>query len=112
MRTLLGICALLFSSKISKGVSTEQAFFLRNDEKYLANNVIETKQVDSEFDCGIHCVAHGSCASVNYKTAGIDKGRCELNDKTLQEIPDEGTYDPEFTHLDVVHEVSKITKAI
>ena len=112
MRTLLGICALLFSSKISKGVSTEQAFFLRNDGKYLANHVIETKQADSEFDCTIHCVAHGSCASVNYKTAGIDKGRCELNDKTLQEIPDEGTYDPEFTHLDVVHEVSKITKAI
>ena len=112
MRTLLGICALLFSSKISKGVSTEQAFFLRNDGKYLANHVIETKQAVSDLECGLHCVAHASCASVNYKTSGDGKGRCELNDKTLQEIPDETTYDPEFTHLDVVHEVSKITKAI
>ena len=45
---------------------------------------------------------------MNYKTSGDGKGRCELNDKTLQEILDEGTRDPEFTHLAVVNEVSKI----
>ena len=86
----------------------QQALFLRHEKKYLANHVIETKQADSELQCGMHCVADGSCASVNYKTSGIGKGRCELNNKRLQEASDEGTHKPEFTHLAVVKRVSKI----
>ena len=109
MMNLLTICALIFISKITQVMCTEQAYFLRKEQKYLANHVIETKQADSDLECGLHCVADGSCASVNYKTSGDGKGRCELNDKTLQEIPDEETQDPEFTHLAVDKRVSKIT---
>ena len=87
---------------------TEQAIFLRNEQKYLANHVIETKQADSEVECGIHCVANGLCASVNYKTSGIGKGRCELNNKTLQKTSHEKTHNPEFTHLTVIKRVSEI----
>ena len=109
MKILLNIYALIFISEIPQAVlGTKQAFFRKNEQKYLANHVIETKQAGSELECGLHCVRDGSCASVNYKTSGDGKGRCELNDKTLQEIPDEGTRDPEFTHLAAVNEVSKI----
>ena len=69
---------------------------------------IETKQADSELECGLYCVADGSCASVNYKTSGISKGRCELNNETLQETSDEGTHNPEFTHLGKIAKVCKI----
>ena len=104
---LLSICALIFISKIPpQSVCTEQAFFVKNEKKYLANHVIETKQTDTELECGIHCVSDQSCASVNYKTSGIDKGQCELNNETLQEAADEETHNPEFTHLDVVKRVS------
>ena len=97
---------LIFIFQISQGVCTEQAIFLRNEEKYLANHVIETKQAGSEFECGLHCVADRSCTSVNYKTSGVGKGRCELNNKTLREVPDEETHNPDFVHLAVVKRVS------
>ena len=108
MMILFSICALIFISKTPQGVCTEQAFFLRNEQTYLANHVIETKQAGSELECGLLCVADGSCASVNYKTSGIGKGRCELNNKTLQEASDEGTHKPEFTHLGIIEQVSQI----
>lgn len=43
-----------------------------------------------------------------YKTSGIGKGRCELNDKTLEGVSDEETQNPEFTHLAVFKRVSAI----
>ena len=95
------ICALIFIFQIPQNVCTEQAFLLRKEEKYLANHVIETKQAGSEFECGLHCVADGSCASVNYKTSGVGQGRCELSDKTIGEAPDEETHNPDFVHLAV-----------
>ena len=102
----LSICALIFIYKLpQQGLCTKQAYFQRNEERYLANHVIETKQADSELECGLYCVADRSCASVNYKTSGVSKGRCELNNKTLQETSDEETYNPEFTHLAVIQQV-------
>ena len=109
MKILLNIYALIFIAKIPQSVlCTKQAFYRKNEQKYLANHVIETKEAGSELECGLHCVRDGSCVSANYKTSGDGKGRCELNDYTLQEIPDEETHNPEFTHLAVVNEVSKI----
>ena len=107
MMIFLSICAVIFILKLpQQSVCTD--FFLRNEQKYLANHVIETKQADSELECGLYCVADGSCASVNYKTLGIGKGRCELNSKTS----DEEIRNPEFTHLVVVKEVSEIMQWI
>ena len=105
MIIFLRIWALIFISNIpQQGVRTEQDFFLKNEGKYLTNHVIETKQAESELECGLYCVADGSCASVNYKTSGIGKGRCELNSKTS----DKETRNSEFIHLVVVKEVSDI----
>ena len=113
MMILLRILALIFISKIPKVACTEKAFFLRNEENYLANHVIETKQADSELECGMRCVANESCASVNYKTSGIGKGRCKLNmHKTLQDASDAETHNPEFIHLVVVKRVGEIMRLI
>ena len=52
-------------------------------------------QADSELECGLHGIADKLHTSVNYKTSGIGKGRCELNNKTVEETPegDDKTHD-------------------
>ncbi len=116
MGVLLNVWTLLLISKVLQpgDCSTKQAMFHKNKQKYLANHVIATKQAGSESECGMYCVRDGSCSSVNYKTSGIGKGRCELNKKTLQETSqvDESVHDPEFNHLVVIKPVSRIMNLI
>ena len=111
MAVLLRIWALVFISRILQPgeCSITQAFFRKIDGKYLANHVVETKHAETEFECGMLCVVHGSCVSVNYKTSGIGKGRCELNSKTLQDTSDGdgSTSDPEHKHLHIIQKVRK-----
>ena len=90
------------------GEYSKQVVFRKNKQKYLANHVIETKQAQSDFQCGLLCALHGSCASVNYKTSGIGEGRCELNSKTHQDITDDNKETSlEFNHLVIIKPVSK-----
>ena len=107
MTALLSICAILLTLKTLQPVeSSMQAVFRREEQKYLANHVITTKQAATELECGMHCVADGSCLSVNYKISGAGKGRCELNNKTLQETSEaDQETNPEFNHLYVVKKV-------
>ena len=109
MAVLLSICALIFVSRITQPgkCSTEQAMIRRKEQTYLANHVIKTKQAETELECGLHCVADGPCASVNYKTSGIGKGLCELNSKTLQEASDTdgNMHNPEFNNLYIIEKV-------
>ena len=76
----------------------------------MANQVIEIKQAKTELQCVMHCLGERSCASVNYKTSGIDKGLCELNSKTLQETSDAGgrIHNPEFNHIYIFKKVKII----
>ena len=85
---------------------THQAPFGRKVKTYLANHVIESTQTNNELECAMHCLRHGSCASVNYKVAGIGKGLCELNDKALHETSgrDEESQ-PDFNHLYIIKKV-------
>ena len=105
-------CLLVFfwiaTTQSGKGLASEEAIFKRNERKYLANNAIEIKQAESELECGLYCIADKSCTSVNYKTSGIGKGRCELNNKTAGETSDidDKIHDPEFNHLPVIKRVS------
>ena len=88
---------------------SHEAFFRINKSKYLENHVIETRQAKTELECGIHCLGHGSCVSVNYKTSGIGKGLCELNNKTLQNADhDEIMKNPDFSHLYMIKTVRRI----
>ena len=113
-----GTCALVFfwiaTSQLEESLASKQAIFKRNEQKYLADHVIETKQADSELECGLHCNADKSCTSVNYKTSGIGKGRCELNNKTVEEMTkvDDTIHDPEFSHLAVMKRVSNVIYTI
>ena len=88
---------------------TVQAFFRKQDGKYLANHPIETKYAETELVCSRRCVGHESCVSVNYKTSGIGKGRCELNSKTLQDTSydQESSSNPEFKHIFIIKKVRK-----
>jgi hypothetical protein len=111
MTIYISICALLFVCIPTQPgeCSPKQTIFRRKVGKYLANHVKETKQAGSELECGMLCVADGSCQSVNYKTAGIGKGLCELNSKTLQEASED--YEEtnlEFNHLHVIKKVRKL----
>ncbi len=59
------------------------------------------------------CSVHGSCTSVNYKTSGIGKGLCELNDENVQEISkaENKTRDlAEFTHFKIIKKVINYIK--
>ena len=99
------ILVLAFISKIPEPGESSEVFHV-NKNKYLAKHVLETKQTDSELECGMHCVKVGSCASVNYKTSGIGKGLCELNTKTLREVSDEDRmHNSEFIHLYIIKKV-------
>ena len=111
MTIYISICALLFVCIPTQPgeCSPKETVFRRKVGKYLANHVKETKQAGSELECGMLCVADGSCQSVNYKTAGIGKGLCELNSKTLQEASED--YEEtnlEFNHLHVIKKVRKL----
>ena len=108
MMIFISICVLSFIFQIEQSFCTKPALLLRNEGKYLANHIIETKQADSEFECGTHCVANTACMSVNYKASGVGIGRCEINDKTVREAPDEERHEPEFIHLAVFERVSKL----
>ncbi|XP_028402774.1 contactin-associated protein-like 2 [Dendronephthya gigantea] len=110
MAVLLSICVLVFTSRILQPgeCSVAEALFRKIDGRYLANHVIETKHTETELECSMHCVAHGSCVSVNYKTSGISKGRCELNNKTLKDKSedDESMNDPEVEHLYIIKKIA------
>ena len=87
--------------------------FRRNAQKYFANHVIEIKQTSSELECGMHCAGRKSCVSVNYKTSGVGKGRCELNNKTIEETSyaDRSTK-PDYNHLYIIGTKSKVKEVI
>ena len=88
------------------GECLKQVIYRKNKQKYLANHVMETKQTDSEFQCSLHCARHGSCTSVDYKTSGIGKGRCEVKKRTRQETADDNEKTShEFNHLFVIKQV-------
>ena len=97
------ICVWIAITQSAESTAYEQVIFQRIEQKYLANHVFKIKQAGSELECGLHCLADKSCTSVNYKTTGVDKGRCELNDKKAEEISDvdDKVHDPEFRYLAV-----------
>ena len=106
------ICTLIFvwiaTTQPGESLACGEVRFQKSAQKYLANHVMETTQVDSEKKCAFRCAANKSCTSINYKTEGSDKGRCELNNKTVDETDDvdEKIDRQEFNHLAVIARVS------
>ena len=115
MMVYLSTCALVFvwiaTTQPRESLAFEQAIFKRNEQKYLADHVMKKEQAESELECGSHCIADKSCTSINYKISGIGKGRCELNNKTVEETSDVDSkiHDLEFNHLAVIKHAGKYT---
>ena len=105
-------CTLIFvwiaTTQPEESLACGEVRFHRSEHKYLANHVMETTQVESEKKCAYRCAVNKSCTSINYKTSGSDKGRCELNNETVDEPDDvdERIDHPEFNHLAVMERVS------
>ena len=91
-----------------ESLACKEVRFFKSGQKYLQNHVMETKQTNSEMECGLHCAKDESCTSINYKTSGKGKGLCELNNKTVEETSgvDEKIDHQEFNHLAVIGRVS------
>ena len=108
----LSSCPLVFLcfaiTQIGESLAWGDVIFQKSEQTYLANHVMETIHMDSEMKCGLHCAENKSCTSINYKTSGSDKGRCELNNKTVEETSDvdDKKRDPEYIHLEVIERVS------
>ena len=109
MAVLYTVCVLIFAiTKIPQPGKCliHEVVFRVNKQKYLPNYVIETKQAERQSECGMHCVAKESCASVNYKTSGVGKGLCELNSKPSRPEISERLHKPEFNHLYFIGKVN------
>ena len=114
MAVLLTICALIFISRIFQPgyCLTVQAIFRRKAGKYLANHVIETKHFQTELQCSMLCVGHGSCVSVNYEPTGAVEGRCELINNTFQNTSDDDENTQNKDLLYVIKKVKNIYKQL
>ena len=117
MMVFLSACALVLfwiATTQPGGLACEQVTFLKSEQKYLKNHVMETRQADSELKCGFYCAKNKSCKSINYKTSGVGKGLCELNNKTIEETSDvdDKIDNPEFNHLAVIERVSIVKHAL
>ena len=108
MVVIFNICAFIFAwneFQLSE-CSIRQGLFRVEKQKYLPDHVIETTNARSGLECGIYCLENESCASVNYKTFGINDGLCELNRETRRDA-DEILNNPEFEHIYVIERVRK-----
>ena len=106
MAAFLSIWALIFILQTSKLVKCldRQAVFRKSGQKYLENHVVETKHADTDLECRMYCLRNTLCASVNYKISVIDKGLCELNNKTC-DVAEAMTHNPEFNHFYIIEKV-------
>ena len=96
---------LLLCYKTASCVRNE-ALFRREEGTYLAKSVIKAKQGVTKAECGINCSRESSCVSVNYKKSGIDQGKCELNDKLLEDCEENEKSDSEWDYFEIIQRVS------
>lgn len=106
MAAFLSIWALIVILKTTKLVKCldKQAVFRKSGQKYLKNHVIETRHANTDLECRMYCLRNTLCASVNYKFSGIDKGLCELNNKT-SDGAGVMAHNPEFNHFYIIEKV-------
>ena len=74
--------------------------------------IIQTVKTDSEHQCSSECLDEAKCASVNYKAKGNDAGLCELNTKTLEQLPEEGQKNAEYVYIGFLQRVIKFVNEL
>jgi hypothetical protein len=78
----------------------QEALFRKENGVYFANNVLKTEDTSSEMECCSNCLQDKSCTSVNYKTSGDYQGFCELHAETLEDYPQNGIENHEFSYFE------------
>ena len=107
--SIVWLLVQIFIFGIEMGGCSLQAFFQREEGKYLGNNVIRTEQTENGLDCAALCSRESSCLSVNYKMSGENQGLCELNNDTLENSKlEDGSAMPEFVNLKILKRVSSV----
>ena len=86
-----------FSSKI---------LFREHEGKYLAGSVFKIENTSSQEECTSLCAGESCCFSVNYKKSGWDQGRCEMNNKLLNQSKQYLQNNTEYDYVEIVREVS------
>ncbi|XP_028396188.1 uncharacterized protein LOC114520163 [Dendronephthya gigantea] len=103
MHATMKTCLLFFIlESVALSESTNEAVFRRRVETYLPNCVFRTKRARSESECSIYCLRHSSCFSANYKFTSPTDGICELNSKTIKDLPNEDKHNPDYVYLEKV----------
>ena len=80
----------------------KKVMFRRQEGTFLADNVIRTDKTSNEFECGAICSKESTCVSINYKKSGSDKGKCELNNKLMEDSEANRRMDREYDYLELV----------
>ncbi len=68
------------------------SFFIRKDGKVLRDSVIASYVHQTLEECEFKCLDNQRCKSINMELSGIQ--RCELNDKTTEDIRDRVSLSP------------------
>ena len=77
----------------------------RHEGMQLARGVFRTEETSSQKECASLCAGESSCFSVNYKKSGWDQGKCEMNNKLLNQSKQYLQNNTEFDYLEIVREV-------
>ena len=104
--SILCFCVALSEQKIvrdfAKGVS--YANFVRNENRRLNTDLLDSLNVQNFSDCGGKCLIHRNCSSVNYGNGnGNGQGvhKCELLAANKFTSPQQLTVDYTFQHFSV-----------
>ena len=101
MRMRLDLWAFLLCIFGQAASDDSEIIFQRRPGHYLGNYMIRSLKTESEFDCSYECFNKPECVSVNFKVEGKNKGLCELNSETLEDLPEEGQSDSEYVYFQV-----------
>ena len=98
---LLSVVALF-----SLGNTQDKVMLSRTKGLRIKDSFIKAVHANNDHECGVFCCKETSCVSVNFKHSGQDKGRCELNSKTVDESSQKSCFaHQEYNYLEIVKQV-------
>ena len=105
------IFLLYFATLFCLENTQDKVMLSRTRELRIKDSFIKAVHANNEHECGVFCSKETLCVSVNFKHSGHDKGRCELNSKTVGESLQEACLaHPEYNYLELFKQVWVIFK--
>ena len=91
------LITLTEAGSLCKRASFQQPDYHPADNRALRGKIIEVKTTPSHVLCARDCLIHSSCVSFNYHASN---GRCELNNATRVQHPEELVVEPGCVYFD------------